>query len=50
MSDTRISREEIKSIARDRKNERADTADTNEGKVSGCSNCENGKCNWHDDH
>lgn len=49
MSETRIRREEIKGIAEQRKCERADAADINEGGAGVCE-CEDGSCEWHDDH
>lgn len=51
MSETRISREEIKGIAEQRKNERADAADINTG-GAGCKDCDcaDGSCDWHDEH
>lgn len=50
MSETRINREEIKGITRDRRNERADAAETNKGGEKACDgNCENGACEWHKD-
>jgi hypothetical protein len=48
MSETRIRREEIKGIAEQRKCERADAADINEG-GSGACNCDDGSCEWHED-
>ena len=50
MSEIRINREEIKSITRDRRNERADAADTNKSGKKACDGkCENGACEWHKD-
>jgi hypothetical protein len=50
MSETRITREEIKGVARSRNNDDADAADINESadKCCGCG-CEDGACEWHDD-
>lgn len=48
MSETRISREEIKGIAEQRRCERADAADKNEGGAKGC-HCEDGACEWTDE-
>lgn len=50
MSDTRIKREEIKAISDERKNERADAADINEGGAGACDCDCDGACEWHDDH
>lgn len=53
MTDTRIRREEIKGIADERKCERADAADINEGGAGcDCEDCEcsDGACEWHDEH
>ena len=47
MSDTRISREEIKGIARERREQRADAADSNDG-GSGAFTCESDACEWHE--
>lgn len=45
MSETRISREEIKDITRNRRNERADATEVNKAKA-GKGDCENGSCEW----
>jgi len=50
MTETRIRREEIKGIADERKCERADAADINEGGAEDFCNCEDGACEWHDEH
>lgn len=49
MSETRISREEIKGITRDRRNERADAAEGNKCGSDGKCDCENGACEWQKD-
>jgi len=47
MSETRISREEIKGITRDRRNERADATEVNKAKATaGKGDCDNGSCEW----
>ena len=51
MSGTRISREEIKGIAEQRKNERADAADINNEGAEDFIKCDcDGSCEWHDEH
>jgi len=49
MTETRISREEIKGISESRREERADAADTNDG-GKGCKECDGNACEWHDEH
>lgn len=51
MTDTRIRREEIKGIAAERKCQRADAADINEGGSGGFTDCdcEDGACEWHEE-
>jgi hypothetical protein len=51
MTDIRISRKEIKGIAEQRENERADAADINESGTRACHDCdcESGACEWTDD-
>jgi len=46
MSDTRISRDEIKGIARERREQRADAVDFNDGGSGACT-CEGDTCEWH---
>lgn len=50
MSETRISRDEIKGIAQDRKNERADNNDINESNPCDSCDCKDGACKWRDEH
>ena len=50
MSETRINRDEIKGIARERREERADAADFNNEGGAGCKDCDGNACEWHDEH